>query len=300
MSDGDRGDEPRPRSRQQAGEAPAPPGRPGDRRLQHDRAGRQGHGLPVRRQGQLCAARHPARPAAARAGRASSVVAVNLDQKQPGFPEHVLPDVPEAARRAVPHREPGHLLDRQAPHPRRQDDVQPVLAAAPRHPVPGRRRARRDQDRARPPPRRHGADALHEHVLRRPPEGHAAQAGQRRRPPRRDPPARLRRRGRPRALGRACATSRSSRARCAAARTTCSACRSARCCATGSASTRAASTTCSTRWPTSCRRTCSIGTSSRSRRSKQPGLPIPPAIGHSILTMACAAPAAALPVRRIS
>ena len=63
-------------------------------------------------------------------------------------------------------------------------------------------RARRDQDRARPPPRRHGADAVHEHVLRRPAEGHAAQAGQRRRPPRRHPPARLRRRDRPRALGR--------------------------------------------------------------------------------------------------
>ena len=63
-------------------------------------------------------------------------------------------------------------------------------------------RARRDQDRARPPPRRHGADALHEHVLRRPSEGHAAQAGERRRQARRHPAARLRRRARPRALGR--------------------------------------------------------------------------------------------------
>ena len=62
---------------------------------------------------------------------------------------------------------------------------------------------------------------------------------------RRDPPAGLRGRDRPRALGRAPRSSRSSRARCAAARTTCSACRSSRCCATGSASTRAASTTCS-------------------------------------------------------
>ena len=58
-------------------------------------------------------------------------------------------------------------------------------------------------------------------------EGHAAQAGERRRPPRRDPPARLRGRDRPRALGRSTGASRSFRAPCAAARTTCSACRSA-------------------------------------------------------------------------
>ena len=85
------------------------------------------------------------------------LVAVNLDQKQPGFPEHVLPEY--LAARGVPfHIEnAGHLLDRQAPGARGPDDVQPVLAPAPRHPVPRGRRARRDQDRARPPPRRHGA-----------------------------------------------------------------------------------------------------------------------------------------------
>ena len=52
---------------QQAGQAPAPQRRPGHRRLQHDRGGRPRHGLPLRRQGQLRAARHPA--AAARASR---------------------------------------------------------------------------------------------------------------------------------------------------------------------------------------------------------------------------------------
>jgi hypothetical protein len=66
------------------------------------------------------------------------IVAVNLDQKQPGFPEHVLPTTC-AARRALPHREPGHLQHRQEAGARGQDHVQPVLAAAPRHPVPGGR-----------------------------------------------------------------------------------------------------------------------------------------------------------------
>ena len=42
---------------QQAAEAAAPPGRSGDRRLRHDRARRSRDGVPVRRQGQLRAAR---------------------------------------------------------------------------------------------------------------------------------------------------------------------------------------------------------------------------------------------------
>jgi tRNA 2-thiocytidine biosynthesis protein TtcA len=50
-------------------------------------------------------------------------------------------------------------------------------------------------------------------------------------------------------------SSRSFPALCVAARRTCSACRSERCCASGTASSPAASTTCSRRWATSCPRT---------------------------------------------
>jgi len=54
-----------------------------------------------------------------------------------------------AARRALSHRDAGHLLDRDARHPGRQDDVLAVLKAAPRRAVSRRRRTGRNQDCAR-------------------------------------------------------------------------------------------------------------------------------------------------------
>ncbi len=67
------------------------------------------------------------------------IVAVNLDQKQPGFPEHVLPQLSRIEGRSVSHRSAGHLLDRQACHHRRQDDVLVVFPSAARHFVSRRR-----------------------------------------------------------------------------------------------------------------------------------------------------------------
>ena len=64
------------------------------------------------------------------------------------------------------------------------------------------RRTRRDQDRARPPPRRHPRDVLPQPVLRRQAEDDAAEARVRRRPARGDPAARVRARARPRPLRR--------------------------------------------------------------------------------------------------
>ncbi len=103
------------------------------------------------------------------------IVAVNLDQKQPGFPGDVLPAVSARARHRLPYRDAGHLFGRHARDPGRQDLLLAVRAPAARHPVPGGRRTGRDEDRAGPPSRRHPRNLLPEHVLRRPAQGHAAE-----------------------------------------------------------------------------------------------------------------------------
>ncbi len=64
------------------------------------------------------------------------LVAVNLDQKQPGFPEHVLPEYLNS--RGVPfhieNQDTYSIVKRV--DPRGQDHLRAVLAAAPGHPVP--------------------------------------------------------------------------------------------------------------------------------------------------------------------
>jgi tRNA 2-thiocytidine biosynthesis protein TtcA len=177
------------------------------------------------------------------------LVAVNLDQKQPGFPEHVLPAYLQGRGVAfhIAEQDTHSVVKRLVPEGRC------AFAGRRRGALTGRERARRDQDRARPPPRRHVQTLFMNMPFGGRPRG-MPPPRQRRRSPRRIRPLAF---VAETDLERwpLSATFRSSRARRAAARTTCSASASARCCATGNASTRVASTTCSTRWPMSCRRT---------------------------------------------
>ncbi len=234
--------------------APARPGRQGDRRLPHDRARRSRDGVPVRRQGLVHAARHPAVAPAQRAGR------LRADRRQSrseaaGLSRARAARLSHRARRAVPHHRAGHVQRREARDPRRQDDVRPVLAPAARRAVSLRRRERHHQDRARPSSRRHRRDAVPQHVLRRQAEGDAAEAAH---PKTGGTSSSGRSRTSPSATSsatRAPGNFRSFRARCAARRTTCSAWRSRRCCANGSSSTRAAPSRSSPACATSCRRT---------------------------------------------
>ena len=93
------------------------------------------------------------------------LIAVNLDQKQPGFPPTVLPSYLDAL--GVPYRiveedtysivtrviEPGKTL------------CGLCSRLAPRHFVSGRKRARRRQGCSRASPRRHRGDVVPEYVL---------------------------------------------------------------------------------------------------------------------------------------
>ena len=156
------------------------------------------------------------------------LVAVNLDQKQPDFPEHVLPTYLESI--GVPYK----ILE--------QDTYSVVTRVVPE----GKTmcslcsRLRRGALYAYAAEQGFTKIALGHHrddlvatfflnlFFHAKLVGHAAQAAVRRRPARGDPSARLRARGRHQRLRRRRSSSRSSPATCAARRRTCSASRSRR------------------------------------------------------------------------
>src|SRR6266700_8240790 len=155
--------------------------------------------MPLRRQGQLRAARRALEAAQPRAGF------VRDRRRQPRPAPSRLSGARAArlsgyARHSLSHRGAGHVFRGEARRSRRRDRVRPVLAPSPRRALPRRARAGRDQDRARPPPRRHSRDVFPQPLLRRQDEGDVAQAPVRRRKPYRHPPARLRGGGRPRGV----------------------------------------------------------------------------------------------------
>lgn len=119
-----------------------------------------------------------------------SPVAVNLDQKQPGFPEHILPEYLEntgVEYKIVEENTYGIVKEKilRAKRPVRSAHV--CVAAFCTAPQPNWGH----QDCAWSSPGRHSANAVSEYVLRRQNEGNATEADERRRQTHRDPPTRL-------------------------------------------------------------------------------------------------------------
>ncbi len=152
-----------------------------------------------------------------------SLVAVNLDQKQPGFPEHILPAYLEqlGLNTRLSKRTPTASSKRKIP----EGKTTCSLCSRLRRGILYRTATelRGDQDRPRPSSRRYPADAVFEYVLRRQNERDAAEADERRRQTHRHPPAGLLPRKGHRALLPRPKASRLFRATCAVRSQTCSA-----------------------------------------------------------------------------
>ena len=99
-----------------------------------------------------------------------SLVAVNLDQKQPGFPEHILPEYLDklGVEYKIVEENTYGIVKEKIP------EGKTLLSSASWHSVPDCDGAGRNQNCAGSSPRRYPANAVPEHVLRRKDERHAA------------------------------------------------------------------------------------------------------------------------------
>ncbi len=173
-SDREGGRQTRRRNRQ-ATDALVPAGRAGHRRLPNDRRRRQDHGLPVRRKRQLRPAGHPRGPAEPRSDSFRSRCGQPRSEAA-GLSRTRASRVPDATRRALPHRRTGHLFNCEASHPRGPDHLLIVFAAPAGTPLPHRLRGAGDQDRPGSSPRRHPRNPVPESILWGEAQGYAAQA----------------------------------------------------------------------------------------------------------------------------
>jgi hypothetical protein len=117
------------------------------------------------------------------------IVAFNLDQKQPNFPEHVLPDylTQRGVEFLIGHQDTYSTVKRVIPEGKTTCGLCSRLRRGVIY-------------RARPSSRRHSRNAVPQHVLRQQTQSHGAETIERQRPTHRHPPPRLLQRKRPRRI----------------------------------------------------------------------------------------------------